>query len=413
MVMHNLPRPPGSDDKPNVNVRPANIKDKDKKTALVNLTASEKALIPDGSPEQWVNEDWESFSKFLDALEGAGKKDLADALEQEAWERVGIGDDVTSTFCEADYCTCPPTRQDGLHDADCLLHDEEAAGVAAKEEVTGGGCTCESEKFNNIHVPSCSAHVKYEWSGDKSKGTGKWSSAWVAKPKCKHDRDLIELLDGLSIYASAWRDVKYVTDERVDIGIYCYSGWQNGWAAVSPGLQVPWAEPRQTQGVYIDWPDYSIPNDDGELVEVVKWVLEELRNGTTFEAACLGGHGRTGTFIACLLVAQGISPGEAIEYVREKHCKEAIESSKQVDYVAKFYETYHGHENWRKEKRLRKLFNRANKNIYSYGFSDKSKTAGKTSQGGGSGLVKASDGTSWVHDPKTGTWVPKQGKEVR
>jgi protein-tyrosine phosphatase len=49
----------------------------------------------------------------------------------------------------------------------------------------------------------------------------------------------------------------------------------------------------------------------------------------------MGGHGRTGTALASVLMASGkaTDPDTAIELVRSKHCKRAIETYDQIDYL--------------------------------------------------------------------------------
>lgn len=54
------------------------------------------------------------------------------------------------------------------------------------------------------------------------------------------------------------------------------------------------------------------------------------------EVACLGGHGRTGTALACLAVLDGIGPDEAVGYVRRHYRAAAVETPEQVEFVRRF-----------------------------------------------------------------------------
>jgi protein-tyrosine phosphatase len=49
---------------------------------------------------------------------------------------------------------------------------------------------------------------------------------------------------------------------------------------------------------------------------------------------CVGGHGRTGTAVASLLVtAFNYEPKEACEWVWNNYCGEALETNSQINYV--------------------------------------------------------------------------------
>lgn len=81
--------------------------------------------------------------------------------------------------------------------------------------------------------------------------------------------------------------------------------------------------------VSLDWPDMSAPT----RVRLKFWerLLAVLPEHTCI--SCIGGHGRTGSAMGALLVAGGMEGEEAIRQVREKHCKHAIETAGQADYI--------------------------------------------------------------------------------
>jgi hypothetical protein len=49
--------------------------------------------------------------------------------------------------------------------------------------------------------------------------------------------------------------------------------------------------------------------------------------------ACVGGHGRTGTSLAALLITHGWSVRESIAFLRDVYCEEAVETSTQILYL--------------------------------------------------------------------------------
>lgn len=81
--------------------------------------------------------------------------------------------------------------------------------------------------------------------------------------------------------------------------------------------------------VRLDWPDMTAPTKVG-----IKFWQELHRLLPQHTAvACMGGHGRTGTALAALLVADGMGGQAAIDRVRKEHCPRAIETKEQEEYI--------------------------------------------------------------------------------
>lgn len=81
--------------------------------------------------------------------------------------------------------------------------------------------------------------------------------------------------------------------------------------------------------VRFDWPDMTAPVH----VPLHFWQALLYRLPQHTAIACIGGHGRTGTALAALLIASGMDPTLAIATVREKHCNKAIETQGQESYL--------------------------------------------------------------------------------
>ena len=75
-----------------------------------------------------------------------------------------------------------------------------------------------------------------------------------------------------------------------------------------------------------------------ELRVALEDVLARSRRGEHVEVGCLGGHGRTGTALACLAVLTGTPPGEAVAWVRAEYCEKAVETDEQHAFVAAFHQ---------------------------------------------------------------------------
>lgn len=79
----------------------------------------------------------------------------------------------------------------------------------------------------------------------------------------------------------------------------------------------------------LEWPDGTSPP-----VGLSFWqkLWELLPEGNTV-VSCIGGHGRTGTFLAAMAIALGMKPEDAINHVRKNHCEKAIETLSQEEYL--------------------------------------------------------------------------------
>jgi protein-tyrosine phosphatase len=74
-------------------------------------------------------------------------------------------------------------------------------------------------------------------------------------------------------------------------------------------------------------------------VETVDELLAEIqaeRTASDVVVACMGGVGRSGTIAACALVAGGLSPDGAIAHLREVRHPTAVETPRQVEFVAAY-----------------------------------------------------------------------------
>lgn len=62
--------------------------------------------------------------------------------------------------------------------------------------------------------------------------------------------------------------------------------------------------------------------------------LQRAHADKRVEVGCLGGHGRTGTALACLAVLSGHRADEAVAWVRSSYCTMAVETAEQEAFVA-------------------------------------------------------------------------------
>ncbi|MGH8859732.1 MAG: protein-tyrosine phosphatase family protein [Jatrophihabitantaceae bacterium] len=92
---------------------------------------------------------------------------------------------------------------------------------------------------------------------------------------------------------------------------------------------VPW------DARWVRWPDFRLPTNADDARDAL---LETWRRASDerVEVACDGGRGRTGTALACLAVIDGVPPGDAVAYIRDRYDRRAVETPWQRRYVARF-----------------------------------------------------------------------------
>jgi len=88
----------------------------------------------------------------------------------------------------------------------------------------------------------------------------------------------------------------------------------------------------KSEVLQLDWPDGRAP----EVTLQFWYELWDLLPAKTV-VACMGGHGRTGTCLAALMIASGVNYYDALKDVRKNHCNNAVESVEQEKYLHALY----------------------------------------------------------------------------
>lgn len=93
--------------------------------------------------------------------------------------------------------------------------------------------------------------------------------------------------------------------------------------------------PNQEPTIFIDWGDGT--KGPLKTKQEYEGLLRALRgHGGDVAAACVGGHGRTGTFISIMSWLMEIPQNNSkkpIEYIRDIYCKEAVETKVQFELI--------------------------------------------------------------------------------
>ena len=90
----------------------------------------------------------------------------------------------------------------------------------------------------------------------------------------------------------------------------------------------PWKKGAE---VLFSVPDMGVPKQPDEFKKLVAWTKKQVEAGLKVHCGCVGGHGRTGMFMAALVSAFG--EPDAIAYVRKNYCDKAVESSAQIKFL--------------------------------------------------------------------------------
>lgn len=130
--------------------------------------------------------------------------------------------------------------------------------------------------------------------------------------------------------------------EGQQVTIYCSAGStkrERGTNIPDFGLYADriWWEGCTNRNEFINWPDFKVP----EFPEIARQQIIDafIRacEGERVEIGCIGGHGRTGTILACMAVLAGYEPNDAIALARTKYCTKAVETSGQEAWVQWFW----------------------------------------------------------------------------
>jgi hypothetical protein len=130
-------------------------------------------------------------------------------------------------------------------------------------------------------------------------------------------RSVVVLPDATEVTAVSFDAANpYAREQSPAYGLYLDQRWQPPW-----------------DHDHLDWPDFGVPDDPASTVAALRCLLVRARAGERVEVGCLGGHGRTGTALACLAVLVGHPPGDAVAWVRANYCADAVETTQQEAFV--------------------------------------------------------------------------------
>ena len=137
---------------------------------------------------------------------------------------------------------------------------------------------------------------------------------------CSHTEDTVIFPDGTRVLASGWLQRK-TGEPTPDFGLYLDPQWTPTWP-----------------NVMLDWPDFGVPQDQATADEQIREAFARARAGQRVEIACVGGHGRTGTVLACMAILVGVPAAEAVTWVRAAYCPRAVQEPAQQYWIDRYSE---------------------------------------------------------------------------
>lgn len=149
---------------------------------------------------------------------------------------------------------------------------------------------------------------------------GDWERLGRPAPERHVHRTPVVLADGVTVVGVTFvQEDAYTREVAPTFGLYLDERWNPPWP----------------HG-HVEWPDFGLPADLQAFRAALVDVHERARRGERVELGCLGGHGRTGTALACLAVLAGTPARQAVSYVRANYCPKAIETTAQEQLVSTF-----------------------------------------------------------------------------
>jgi hypothetical protein len=156
--------------------------------------------------------------------------------------------------------------------------------------------------------------------GELSPIRQEWEAAGRPQAERHVHRSPVTFVDGTTVTGVSFAAQNpYHRETAPSFGLYLDERWAPPWPHT-----------------HVEWPDFGVPADLDSFCAALADALERARRGEIVELGCLGGHGRTGTALACLAILSGTPPNEAVEWVRANYCEKAVETDEQLRLVTDF-----------------------------------------------------------------------------
>ena len=218
------------------------------------------------------------------------------------------------------------SQDDDTYECTCFNRDDTSITHATKHSATCGVQEHEAWARSECEWDHPTrTFVYYPAEKKTSSFSGGWggyggADAWASYKTCTHDGTVaLEFPSGVKIYPAS----SYDTKARASVPDHA--------------LYLETSRLPVSAATYIPWKDYGLPTiNHHHAAQIICETYYLAASGLTVEIGCIGAHGRTGTALACMAILSGVPVDEAVEWVREHHCKSAVEGEMQRWWVQWF-----------------------------------------------------------------------------
>lgn len=263
----------------------------------------------------WCDSCSSLFERNLDEFDS---DDISDVLEAELLEEV-------ETY--KDNYVFGNTDLDPESDVDAILQElmEEADNP---KQITAPASPSKPTLQNGSYYEDWDdwgyGYGVYSGTATTTAGTKTGTKTTPTYQKCRHyaPESKIVLAEGIEIYPSSMSNKRSEEDLKAftpDFGLYADYGWRPAW-----------------RNEYVVFPDFGIPTYTDLAIEQINAAIVRAADlNQKVEIGCIGGHGRTGTMLACMKiwashrVGEPMEPKDAIDWVHKNYCSHAIEGDQQ------------------------------------------------------------------------------------
>jgi hypothetical protein len=146
--------------------------------------------------------------------------------------------------------------------------------------------------------------------------------------QCRHNPQKIKEIDKIGYFAA---DMFGASDFTGDVMVNLTKTSDVPSVAMIPQL-VDHVEISFDE-IMVPWPDFGLPHVKLSFWKALhSYIMEKGWSTACFH--CQAGHGRTGTALAAMLIAnEGYSAQDAVLTIRSLYCDEAVETAEQIVYL--------------------------------------------------------------------------------